>query len=128
MLDHVSLTVSDVNRAKAFYDAALAPLGVSALTSGPDESAGDLSFAGYGEGDRAFFWIGGGWGQAGHAHVAFVADKRSQVDAFYAAAMAAEGRDNGPPGVRAHYDPNYYAAFVLDPDGNNIEAVCHAPG
>jgi catechol 2,3-dioxygenase-like lactoylglutathione lyase family enzyme len=119
VLDHVSLKVSDYARAQAFYDAALAPLGISRLFGGD-------GFAGYGEG-RPFFWIGQGE-NAGYCHVALAAADRAVVDAFYAAAMVNGGRDNGAPGIRAHYHPNYYGAFVLDPDGHNIEAVCHAPG
>ena len=118
MLDHVSLKVADYDRAAAFYDCALAPVGLSRLFGGE-------GFAGYGSG-RPFFWIGQGEA-AGYCHVAFAVPDRAAVDAFYAAAMAAGGRDNGPPGVRAHYHPDYYGAFVLDPDGHNIEAVCHAP-
>lgn len=120
MLDHVSLKVGDFARSRAFYDAALQPLGLGRLMGD------DLHFAGYGD-SRPFFWIGEGAG-GGPAHVAFAARHRGAVEAFYAAAMAAGGRDNGPPGVRAHYHPDYYGAFVLDPDGHNIEAVCHAPG
>ena len=120
MLDHVTIAVSDFVRAKAFYDAALSPLGLKALMGGE-------GFAGYGD-DRPFFWIGGGRGAvATTAHVAFSASDRRTVDAFHKAAMAAGGRDNGGPGLRPHYHPNYYGAFVLDPDGHNIEAVCHAP-
>jgi catechol 2,3-dioxygenase-like lactoylglutathione lyase family enzyme len=118
MLDHVSLTVSDFPRAAAFYDEALAPLGLTCLSGSADH-------AGYGD-VRPFFWIGAG-PAGGPAHVAFAAATRAEVRAFHAAALAAGGRDNGPPGVRAHYHPTYYGAFVLDPDGNNIEAVCHAP-
>ena len=120
MLDHVSLTVSDIARARAFYDAALAPLGIAAIVSAPN-------FAGYGSHGRAYFWIGAG-AAGGPVHVAFTAEDRASVETFYAAALAAGGRDNGAPGVRAHYHPDYYGAFVLDPDGANIEAVCHAPG
>jgi catechol 2,3-dioxygenase-like lactoylglutathione lyase family enzyme len=116
MLDHVAFRVGDFPVSKAFFDAALKPLGVSALVGGDGH-------AGYGADGNAFFWIGTGDG-AGAAHVAFAAPDRSAVDAFYAAAMAAGGRDNGPPGVRANYDPDYYGAFVLDPDGHNVEAVC----
>lgn len=118
MLDHVTLRVADFDRSRAFYDAALQPLGLAVVMS-------EGRAAGYGR-DRPFFWIGEGAGGAG-AHVAFAAQDRASVDAFYAAAIAAGGRDNGPPGVRAHYHPTYYGAFVLDPDGNNIEAVRHAP-
>ena len=118
VLDHVSLKVADLARATAFYDAALAPLGLRRLFGDGKTSAG------YGA-DRPFFWIGSD-GREGYAHVAFATRERALVDAFHAAALAAGGRDNGAPGVRAHYHPTYYGAFVLDPDGNNIEAVCHA--
>lgn len=120
MLDHVTLAVSDFPKARDFYDTALAPLGVTRLY-------GDgAHFAGYGEVPRAYFWIGLRAGATSAAHVAFAATSRAEVDAFYRAAMAAGGRDNGAPGIRAQYAPTYYGAFVLDPDGNNIEAVCHA--
>lgn len=118
VLDHVTLKVSDYPRAEAFYDAALAPLGLKRLF-------GDgQTYAGYGD-SRPFFWIGAD-GRRGYAHVAFAVGERAAVDAFHAAALAAGGRDNGAPGLRAHYHPTYYGAFVLDPDGQNIEAVCHA--
>jgi catechol 2,3-dioxygenase-like lactoylglutathione lyase family enzyme len=121
MLDHVSLGVSDFGRSTVFYDRALAPLGLSVLF-------GDgATFGGYGDA-RPFFWIGRPEGEASaRAHVAFAAQDRATVDAFYAAAIAAGGRDNGPPGLRLQYQPNYYGAFVFDPDGNNIEAVCRGP-
>jgi catechol 2,3-dioxygenase-like lactoylglutathione lyase family enzyme len=121
MLDHVSLKVGDYARAQAFYDQALKPLGVT-------RQMGDGQFfAGYGVPGNPFFWIGlGGTPNLG-AHVAFSAEDRATVDAFYAAAVAAGGRDNGAPGLRPQYHPNYYGAFVLDPDGHNIEAVCHEP-
>jgi catechol 2,3-dioxygenase-like lactoylglutathione lyase family enzyme len=120
MLDHVSIKVADFRRAQAFYDAALAPLSVARVM-------GDGQFfGGYGAEGKPWFWIGQG-DQSGGTHVAFAVADRATVDAFYAAAMAAGGRDNGAPGVRAHYHPTYYGAFVLDPDGHNIEAVCHAP-
>ncbi|WP_374574204.1 VOC family protein [Phenylobacterium sp.] len=128
MLDHVGLTVSAFGPAKAFYDAALAPLGISVMMQVSAEETGGAAFAGYGSEGKPYFWVGAGGGPAtGSVHVAFTAADRAGVDAFYAAAMAAGGRDNGPPGVREHYHPNYYAAFVLDPDGHNIEAVCHQP-
>jgi catechol 2,3-dioxygenase-like lactoylglutathione lyase family enzyme len=120
MLDHISLPVSDYGRSQAFYDQALKPLGMSRVM-------GDgQAFGGYGADGKPSFWIGRG-GPGGGVHVAFAAADRGAVDAFHAAAIAAGGRDNGPPGIRAHYHPNYYGAFVFDPDGNNIEAVCHAP-
>jgi catechol 2,3-dioxygenase-like lactoylglutathione lyase family enzyme len=122
MLDHVTIGVSDFGRACDFYDRALLPLGIARLyTAAPD-------FAGYGAAPKAFFWIGVRPGMASSvetgAHVAFAAADRATVDRFYAAAIAAGGRDNGPPGVRPHYHAHYYGAFVLDPDGHNIEAVC----
>jgi len=120
MLDHVSLRVSDCARSRAFYDQALKPLGIARVWD-----VGEVS-SGYGSADKPYFWIGAGGG-AGATHVAFAAADRASVEAFYAAALAAGGADNGPPGVRPHYHPNYYGAFVLDPDGNNIEAVCHTP-
>jgi catechol 2,3-dioxygenase-like lactoylglutathione lyase family enzyme len=121
MLDHVSLGVSDFVASKAFYDRALAPLGLKVLMGD------DATFGGYGD-TRPFFWIGRAEGEpSSRAHIAFTAESRAVVDAFYEAAIAAGGRDNGEPGVRPHYHPDYYGAFVLDPDGHNVEAVCHAP-
>lgn len=126
MLDHLGLTVSDFKKARAFYDQALAPLGVAVVMEVTPEQTGGSAHAGYGADGRPDFWIGTGGSASGHVHVAFTAKDRASVDAFYAAAIAAGGRDNGPPGVREHYHPNYYGAFVLDPDGHNVEAVCHA--
>ncbi len=128
MLDHIGLTVGDVARAKAFYDAALAPLGVGLVMSVSAEETGGQAYLGYGSNGRPYFWVGGGEMTTGALHVAFTAPDRAAVDAFHKAALAAGGRDNGAPGVRPHYHPDYYGAFVLDPDGHNIEAVCHAPG
>lgn len=116
-LDHVTLKVADFSRAAAFYDAALKPLGLTRLFGDGE------TFAGYGS-DRPFFWIGCD-GRDGYAHVAFSVADHASVEAFHAAAIAAGGRDNGAPGVRAQYHPTYFGGFVLDPDGNNIEAVCH---
>jgi catechol 2,3-dioxygenase-like lactoylglutathione lyase family enzyme len=127
MLDHVSLTVADTGRSKAFYDAALAPLGIAVIFAAPADATGQVTAMGYGSEGRPYFWIGRGEPATGRAHVAFTAQDRATVDAFHAAGMAAGGRDNGGPGVRPHYHPNYYGAFVLDPDGHNIEAVCHTP-
>jgi catechol 2,3-dioxygenase-like lactoylglutathione lyase family enzyme len=127
MLDHITLGVADFDRAIAFYDQALAPLGVTRVFNISATETGGGAGAGYGE-TRPYFWIGSGEGSHGPIHVAFTANDRASVDAFYEAALAAGGRDNGAPGVRAHYQPNYYGAFVLDPEGRNIEAVCHAPG
>jgi catechol 2,3-dioxygenase-like lactoylglutathione lyase family enzyme len=120
MIDHVGLQVSDAARSRAFYVAALAPLGYALLMEWQDH-------AGFGIAPKPDFWIGQGPANAPPVHVAFRAQTRAQVDAFHRAAIAAGGRDNGAPGLRPHYHPHYYGAFVLDPDGHNIEAVCHAP-
>ena len=125
MLDHIGIGVSDFARAKAFYEKALAPLGIAQVMEVSAEQTGDQPAAGFGSDCKPYFWFGGG--AVARAHVAFVAKDRTAVDAFYQAALAAGGRDNGPPGLRPHYHPNYYGAFVLDPDGHNIEAVSHGP-
>ncbi len=127
MLDHIGLSVADFERAKAFYQAALKPLGLGAIMEVTAEETGGDAHAGFGENDKAFFWIGTGARPRGGTHVAFTAKTRAEVEAFYRAALAAGGRDNGAPGLRPEYHPNYYGAFVFDPDGNNIEAVCHRP-
>lgn len=129
MLDHIGFSVAAYARSRAFYDAALAPLGVTRQMEVTKAETGGYEGAGYGSAGKPQFWIGAGSGAplSGRLHVAFTAASRAEVDAFYAAAMAAGATDNGPPGLRAHYHPTYYAAFVLDPDGHNVEAVCHAP-
>jgi catechol 2,3-dioxygenase-like lactoylglutathione lyase family enzyme len=119
ILDHLTLPVSNFERSKAFYERALAPLGVTAIMQFP-------GVAGFGK-DRPQFWIGAGGSARAGTHVAFAAASRAEVDAFYAAAIAAGGTDNGKPGLRPMYHPNYYGAFVLDADGYNVEAVCHTP-
>jgi catechol 2,3-dioxygenase-like lactoylglutathione lyase family enzyme len=123
MLDHVSIGVKDIARAKTFYDAALQPLGVSAKYA-------DGGSLGYGA-SSAYFWVNQVEAPVvanpkSGLHFCFVAPTRAGVDAFHAAAMRAGGRDNGAPGLRADYGPNYYAAFVVDPDGYRIEAYCGA--
>lgn len=127
MIDHVGFTVSDYARSKAFYTRVLAPLGYGLLMEVTPEMTGRASHhAGFGANGKPAFWIGdGGVRTSGGLHVAFVAATRAQVDAFHAEALAAGARDNGAPGLRPHYHPDYYGAFVLDPDGTNIEAVCH---
>jgi catechol 2,3-dioxygenase-like lactoylglutathione lyase family enzyme len=119
MLDHVGLRVSDYARSKRFYERALAPLGYRVML----EFGGDA--AGFGA-ERPDFWISPG-APAAPLHVAFTCPDRATVDAFYRAALEAGGRDNGAPGLRPEYHPTYYGAFVLDPDGHNVEAVCHRP-
>jgi catechol 2,3-dioxygenase-like lactoylglutathione lyase family enzyme len=119
MIDHLGIRVSDYRGSKRFYEAALAPLGYKLIM----EFDGA---AGLGVGGKPDFWISEGK-PAEAVHVAFASPSRVLVNAFYKAAIAAGGRDNGAPGVRAEYHPNYYGGFVLDPDGNNVEAVCHLP-
>lgn len=126
MIDHSGISVSDFDTAKSFYDAALAPLGASLLAMVPPEYTDGTKVGGYGR-DRPVFWLSEGPAQVPPLHFAFGAANRAEVDAFYAAALTAGGTDNGAPGVRPQYHDNYYGAFVRDPDGNNIEAVCHTP-
>jgi len=126
MIDHTGIFVADPAKATAFYDAALGALGSTLLTTVPPEYTGGKLVVGYGQ-QHPGFWLTES-GEAGPGrHYAFTAASRAAVGAFYKAALAAGGRDNGAPGIRAHYHPNYYAAFVIDPDGNNIEAVCQTP-
>ena len=126
MIDHVGFAVADAERSRRFYEQALDPLGISLAMSVPPEKteAGGVAH-GFGSDGKPYFWVGDNERVGEGTHVAFEADTRAKVDAFYAAALAAGGRDNGAPGLRPHYHPNYYGAFVLDPDGINVEAVCH---
>ena len=125
MIDHIGIAASDVTRSRAFYEQALAPLGISIqMAPTPDMIAAGYEGYGFGESGKPYFWVGSK-GPSGPIHIAFAAQARPLVDRFHAAALAAGGRDNGPPGLRPHYHPDYYGAFVLDPDGNNVEAVCH---
>jgi catechol 2,3-dioxygenase-like lactoylglutathione lyase family enzyme len=126
MIDHTGILVSDPVKSRAFYDAALAPLGYRVLMEVPTAVTGGRVVLGYGEPPKPDFWVTGGTPRD-HVHIAFRASSRAVVDAFYAAAIAAGGRDNGKPGTRPHYHQSYYGAFVLDPDGHNVEAVCHDP-
>jgi catechol 2,3-dioxygenase-like lactoylglutathione lyase family enzyme len=128
MLDHIGFPVSDYDRSKAFYARALAPLGYLLImeVSANQTESGYLA-AGFGTGGKPDFWIGAEGGMNRPLHVAIAAKDRASVDAFYRAAIAAGGKDNGAPGLRPQYHANYYGAFVLDPDGHNVEAVCHAP-
>ena len=120
MIDHTGVAVTDIAKSKAFYRAALAPLGYALIMEWEQ-------YAGFGVPPKPDFWIGEGKPNTPPLHVAFRAEDRHQVAAFYTAALAAGGRDNGAPGLRPHYHADYYGAFVLDPDGHNIEAVCHTP-
>jgi len=127
MLDHIGIGCSDFDVSRKFYEAALVPLGISTIVEFTPEMTGGYHGVGMGANGQPFFWFGSGGARGTGMHVAFTAATHAQVDAFYEAAMANGGRDNGPPGIRAHYHPNYYGAFVFDPDGINVEAVCHAP-
>jgi catechol 2,3-dioxygenase-like lactoylglutathione lyase family enzyme len=124
ILDHVGYSVGDLDKSASFYDTALAPLGIK-RASEFEYPGGKV--IGYGAAGRPQFWINSGEALRDHVHLAFAAKDRAGVDAFYQAAMANGGRDNGGPGLRPEYHENYYGAFVLDPDGHNVEAVCHAP-
>lgn len=128
MIDHMGFAVVDLDRAKNFYVNALKPLGLGVVMEVTPQETGGYVGAGFGAGGKPFFWIGTGSKPKGGVHVAFTAGTRNEVDAFYRAAIAAGGKDNGAPGPRPHYHAHYYGAFVFDPDGNNIEAVCHRPG
>ena len=119
MLDHVTIGVSDIERSKAFYDIALKSAGIERLYAEGE------SFAGYGINEKAFFWIG--LKTAAITGVNVAVDDRTSIDCFHAAGLTAGGRDNGKPGLRPHYHQSYYGAFILDPDGHNIEMVCHRP-
>jgi catechol 2,3-dioxygenase-like lactoylglutathione lyase family enzyme len=123
MFDHVKFGVSDYAASRAFYLKALEPLGVTVVSEGAPSYGVELSHP-EGQVSLCLFQTEE---KPAHLHIAFVAEHRRQVDAFYRAALEAGGKDNGAPGLRPHYHPNYYAAFVIDPDGHNIEAVCHRP-
>jgi catechol 2,3-dioxygenase-like lactoylglutathione lyase family enzyme len=125
MLDHVFLTVSDIERSISFYEAALAPLGIDQRFDydGKDGPPGHPDLKGFGAKGRIYLWLREGAADSRAAHVGFVAHSKKQVEAAYAAAIAAGATDNGAPGIRLHYDPRYYAANVLDPDGYSIEFV-----
>jgi catechol 2,3-dioxygenase-like lactoylglutathione lyase family enzyme len=122
MFDHVGFRVRNLDASRKFYLAALAPLGVGVAMEGPYG-------VGLGRGGKPSLWLSQGPGEPPFSplHIAFTAKNRAEVDAFHAAALAAGGKDNGAPGLRPHYHPNYYGAFAIDPDGHNIEAVCHSP-
>ena len=120
MFDHIGIGVTDLEASKSFFLRCLAPLGVVAVMEFPDA-------VGLGQGRKPSFWLGSMSGQPAPLHLAFTADERAQVDAFYRLALEAGGQDNGAPGLRPHYHPNYYGAFVIGPDGHNVEVVCHKP-
>ena len=119
ILDHIGISVSDYAASKAFFTAALAPLEIALVS----ETHG---WAGFGKAGKPEFWLGQGAVAHAPMHIAFLAESRRQVQDFYEAALAAGGKDNGAPGIRAHYHAHYFGAFVIGPDGHNIEAVCHS--
>ncbi len=131
MIDHTGIIVADFSKSRTFYENALAPIGYTMLLELPKAVTGHTDVAGFGEAPKPDFWISGATPErpvnAPALHVAFRVANRTMVDAFYHAALAAGAVDNGAPGLRPHYHPHYYGAFVLDPDGHNIEAVCHEP-
>jgi catechol 2,3-dioxygenase-like lactoylglutathione lyase family enzyme len=128
MIDHTGVTVTDFEKSKRFYAAALRPIGYELILELSAAVTGGDDVAGFGEPPKPDFWIHRAPPNRPGVHVAFRVERRDLVDAFHAAALAAGGRDNGAPGLRPHYHPNYYGAFVLDPDGHNVEVVCHHPG
>jgi catechol 2,3-dioxygenase-like lactoylglutathione lyase family enzyme len=125
MIDHITFGVSDFARSTSFYDEALAPLGVKRLFDVPTAHTNGVSVTGYGD-ERPWLWLAEEDAVTGKLHIALRAQTRAAVDAFHAAGLRAGGKDNGAPGPRPHYDKDYYGAFILDPDGHNIEAVCRA--
>jgi catechol 2,3-dioxygenase-like lactoylglutathione lyase family enzyme len=127
MFDHVGLRVSDYVRSKQFYETCLAPLGITLQKELTSAQTGGPLHCGFGDGGPVDFWIGTDVPVSGPLHIAFAAKDRATVRAFHAAALQIGSPDNGAPGLRPVYHPDYYGAFVLDPDGNNIEAVCHLP-
>ena len=131
MLDHIGITVADFAASRAFYERALSPLGYRTVMEVTPEMTGSAArYLGMGQDAKPSFWIGADNSNPvthGGLHLAMTAASRKAVDAFYEAAIAAGARDNGAPGIRAHYHPNYYGAFVIDPNGHNLEAVCHLP-
>lgn len=127
MIDHMGVSVRDYQASKRFYAAALAPLGIVEIMEVTPEQNPTGWACGYGKDGKPFFWIGEGERTDEGLHFAFAVETRAEVDAFHAAALAAGATDNGPPGLRTIYHPTYYAAFVRDPNGFNVEAVCHRP-
>jgi catechol 2,3-dioxygenase-like lactoylglutathione lyase family enzyme len=127
MIDHTGILASNFAVSKKFYTQALAPLGYSLLAEFPASVTGSADVAGFGVAPKPDFWVANGTPNKPPIHIAFRAANRGIVDQFYKAALAAGGKDNGAPGRRPHYHENYYGAFVLDPDGHNVEAVCHDP-
>jgi catechol 2,3-dioxygenase-like lactoylglutathione lyase family enzyme len=129
MIDHISIQVADYDKARAFYEKALAPLGYKTMMEYTREQVPEMAspkVGGLGA-EQPDFWLAQSTTPSTPQHLAFRAKSRADVDAFYKAALAAGAKDNGPPGVRAQYHPNYYGAFVIDVGGHNLEACCHDP-
>lgn len=124
MIDHITLRVRDIEKTKAFYSQALMPLGYQLSM---EQSFDDIHVLGFGRNGKTDTWFTNDTPVSGPTHIAWRAESTAEVDAFYQAALRAGGRDNGRPGPRPHYHEDYYGAFVLDPDGNNVEAVCRRP-
>ena len=124
MIDHMTLNVADFASCIAFYEKVLAPLGIKVLMRFGRDITGSYEFAGLGR-EKPFLWLSDAGKTEPPMHIAIRAESHEEVDAFYKAAIAAGGKDNGAPGLRPHYHPSYYGAFVLDPEGHNLEAVCH---
>ena len=120
MFDHIGFGVTNLAESKAFYLKALEPLGIKVAMDGPYG-------VGMGRDNKPSLWLSETTEPPAHLHLAFAAESRKQVDEFYKAAIASGGKDNGPPGLRPHYHANYYGAFVIGPDGHNVEVVCHRP-
>ncbi len=127
MIDHLGITVSDYAHARAFYERVLGVLDYEVIMDVSKEQTGGYEGCGFGTSGKPAFWIGTGATASTGVHVAFAAATRAAVDEFHAIALQHGARDNGAPGLRPHYHPNYYGAFVIDFDGNNLEAVCHSP-
>lgn len=131
MIDHLGIQVTDYDKSKKFYLRALGPLGYSVIMELKREQIPELpspEICGFGEQGKPDFWLSGSDKPSTPQHLAFRAETRAAVDAFYKAALAEGAKSNGEPGLRPHYHPNYYGAFVIDPNGHNLEAVCHTPG
>jgi len=123
-IDHITLSVADLASSQAFYESALAPLGLALIRAMTAEQSGTVALAGFGIERKGSLWLAESGSQTPPTHICFRARSRAEVRAFHAAALGAGGKNNGPPGIREVYHPAYFAAFVFDPDGNNIEAVC----
>ena len=127
MIDHIGFGVKDYKHSVEFYKRALMPLGITLMMEITPEQSGSESHAGFGKAGKPYFWIGTGEPTERGMHIAFNAPSRASVREFYKHAMAGGAKDNGPPGLRPHYHDDYYAAFVICPNGHNLEAVCHQP-